>query len=208
MKGWNVGRRVLRCCHLMFAIGHCAHLDQEMFRTEGNKHPYLESRLDWHSIGHVTRNPFWVPPRTDVLAIRLNADGLAPHKIYGHDGKRPPIVPPTVAGRGQRLCVSGAESNRVRCGNVVGIKHVYFEDLKEKQGVLIVDNLSTIDGDSGAPVWNARTGALVGSLSGGVEVSPVRCVQPLKDTPTGRQKTIRGALAAPEMYNLYVITGY
>jgi hypothetical protein len=192
----------------LLTSGHCAHLDQKFYRASGNQHPELEPKSNWREIGHVTRNPYWVgPPFTDILAMRFHSDGLAPRHYHGHEGALPPIESPVVARRGQRLCVSGAVSDRVKCGKVVGIKHIYIDDLHRRHGLIKVEGLNTADGDSGAPVWNARTRKVVGLLFGGYEIAKMRFVQPLLDTPTGRGRSIRGGLKAPEMYDLHIITG-
>ncbi len=193
----------------LLSAGHCAPLDQNVSRTSEGGPAYQLNKVFWSQIGHVTRESLENPGFVDALAIKLESEGLAPSQIYGHDGERPAIQPPEVAHRGQRLCVSGAESNRVRCGQVIGIKHVYYgEDLHKRLGVLKVDNLSTIPGDSGAPVWSAKGGAAIGILSGGIHPGPIRLVVPLLNTPTGHGKNgngvVGGALHAPGMYDLHI----
>ena len=106
--------------------------------------------------------------------------------------------------------MSGGESNKVSCGNVVGIKHVYYNHVNRTIGLLKVDGFHSIPGDSGAPVWSARGGASIGVLSGAVETGRIRFVEPLLDTPTGHgvngNGKILGALQAPGMYDLHVMT--
>jgi YD repeat-containing protein len=191
----------------LLSAGHCAALDQDIFRTEGSNPPFEEDKQKWRKVGHVTRNPSNVGPDfVDSMAIRLEAEGLAPHSIYGRDDARPSIEFPAVGRRGERLCVSGAKLGGVRCGQVLGIKRVYYNEVGRRIGVLKVDDLETTDGDSGAPVWNARTGASVGILSGGFKTGTVRFVLPLLNTPTGNNFAIPGGLKVPEMYNLHLIT--
>jgi YD repeat-containing protein len=189
----------------LLSAGHCANLDQVIKRTV---HPGFEDPLNWLSIGHVSRKLLDIPPQfIDALAIRLATEDLAPHDIYGHEGHRPAIGSAGIARRGERLCVSGAASNRVRCGEVAGIKRVFLKNADKRwHGFLRVRNLDTIGGDSGAPVWNARTGASVGLLSAGTPNGNYRLVTPLLNTPTGRQSVIHGALNAPDMEDMHVIT--
>ena len=124
----------------LLTAGHCANLDQIIKRTE---HSGFQDPLNWFSIGHVSRKLLDKSPHfIDALAVRLATDGLAPRKIYGHDGRQPAIEDAGVARRGQRLCVSGAASNRVRCGNVIGIKRVFLEKADKRwHGFLRVKNL-------------------------------------------------------------------
>jgi V8-like Glu-specific endopeptidase len=102
--------------------------------------------------------------------------------------------------------VSGERSNRVRCGKVNGIKRVYSKDEEKWYEVLKVANLDTVGGDSGAPVWSPRTGASIGMLLGHVAHGSTRIVTPLRDKPTGRHTTIHGALDAPEMNDMHILT--
>jgi len=195
----------------LLSAGHCAPLDQEVSRTSAGGPPYKINKVLWNEIGHVTRNVYDVPPNfVDALAIRLETEGVAPNEIYGHDGRRPAIQAPEIAHRGQRLCMSGAESNRVSCGKVVGIKHVYYNEEDKTIGLLKVDGFKSIPGDSGAPVWSARGGASIGILSGSVKNGDIRFVLPLLTTPTGHGRNgngkILGALNASGMGDLHVIT--
>ena len=201
---------VIRARFLLSA-GHCAPLDQEVSRTSEGGPPYALNKGLWNEVGHVTRNVYDVPPNfVDSLAIRLEAEGVAPNQIYGHDGRRPAIEAPEVAHRGERLCMSGAESNKVSCGKVVGIKHVYYNEEDRTIGLLKVDGFKSVQGDSGAPVWSARGGASVGILSGRVKNASVRFVLPLLNTPTGHGRNgngkILGALNASGMGDLHVIS--
>jgi tripartite motif-containing protein 71 len=190
----------------VLSAGHCAGVDQVMYRADGNRTPVLEPKANWRKVGRATRNPYWTPPRfIDAMAIWTEGRDVAPRKIFG-EGGHPGVRRPVVAKRGQRLCVSGAASNRVKCGEVVGIKRVYVTESKRRMGVLKVDDLETIVGDSGAPVWDARTRAAVGILVAGYERAKDRFVLPLLNTPTGRSTTIEGALHPEEMGDLHVAT--
>ncbi len=189
------------------SAGHCGHVGDQVFRTDsGVVDPEFIDRLQLRALGEVAKNAYWYAPYVDTEAVRLLGDGsIAPHAIFGNDGERPQIGAPMAAKRGQRLCVSGSRSNRVRCGEVVGIKHVYFEDVGRWQGAVRVDHFSTIPGDSGAPVWDAKTGAAVGILMGGRRGAEVKEVQPLLNTPTGRETAILGALSHHEFNDLILI---
>lgn len=161
-------------------------------------------------IGWVERDPYHEGAEViDALAIHLNGDGLAPKRIFGEDGQRPSVGTAGVAREGKLLCVSGAASDRVRCGHVIGFNHVDPPGRQKHLGVITVLGLGTKKGDSGAPVWNPRTGQSVGLLEGYPKHGNLRrrFVQPLLTTPIGKERNIPGALHANLMGDLHLITG-
>lgn len=192
----------------VLSAGHCADVGQPMFRTASSTIDLDNLPLvAWHHIGNVNRNLLGVGPRHhDALAIRLASAGLAPRRIYGRGSNRPPVKGARIARRGQRLCYSGATSNRVKCGNVVGIKHVYLEDLHLNIGYLKVSGLHVMPGDSGAPVWRARDRASIGIISGHQGSNGL--VQALRNTPTGRDTVVGGVYDASAIGKLHTIVGH
>ncbi len=179
--------------------GHCFARDINVWRS-----PYagFGGKDDWQQLGEVTRSPYEYGAGTiDAEAIRLKAEGLAPRWINGRSGAVD-FGPPAVGHRNQRLCLSGASTGGVRCGDVVGIRKVTYDGATV--GVLKVD-APIIPGDSGGPVWDPRTGAAVGLVKG--YIGKYSWVQPLLDTPNNRGDVYRGALEAAQMFDLKLMAG-
>ncbi|HEX6204906.1 MAG TPA: DUF6531 domain-containing protein [Solirubrobacterales bacterium] len=169
-----------------------------------------EFREKAEHIGRIGRNAYFEGAEVvDAMATRLKGTGIAPFQIYGNEGRKPPIGPAGVAQLGQVVCVSGAQSNRVKCGEVIGFNHVKPKNHSKAIGVVTVLGLGTLDGDSGAPIWNPRTHESIGLLHGrAIDGNKKRrFVQPLLATQIGHGRRIVGALNATVMGNLHVITG-
>ncbi len=193
----------------LLTAGHAGDVGTMMYRFDSEPTVNSEAeRKRGQKIGRVGRNALKNGNgRIDAAAMRFAGDGLAPHFIYGEQGNRPMIGGEGVARRGQTLCISGSRTNHVRCGPVVGIKYVKYDNDPIKRGFLVVDGLSTRKGDSGAPAWNPRTHASIGIVSGGHLHGTVSYIQPLLNTPTGRNTHVEGALNATQMGNLQIIRG-
>jgi hypothetical protein len=158
----------------------------------------------------VGRDAFWEGARAvDVLATRLDADGLAPRNIFGHG----PVGPAQIAWKGETLCASAAKTGHIECGRVVGFRQSYLQgNTAHTIGEIFVKGLEVHKGDSGAPVWDPRTGASVGIISAHPHPNSDNAeVQPLLTTPYGRnkQKQLVGALNATVMGSgsLHLIQG-
>jgi len=159
----------------------------------------------WDRVGEVTRSAFEQGVGIiDAEAIRLESAGIAPRHIFGRNGNRPKFADPVVARRGQELCFSGAYTAGVRCGEVVGIrKQMYTEGSRPAGSVQIA--APNVAGDSGAPVWDPKTGAAVGILRG--RQGKYTWVQPLLNTPNNHGDAYVGALQAAKMFDLHLMTG-
>lgn len=194
----------------LLTAGHAGNTGAFIYRIANrNLGPYAR-REQGEKIGRVGRDPFFEgSAKIDALAMRFDGDGLAPRRIFGEDGHRPSVGPAAVAHIGEHLCTSGAASNRVKCGKVIGFNHVNDKDHPQTVGVITVLGLGTIPGDSGAPVWNPRTGRSVGLIQGrALEGNKKRrWVQPLLTTQIGKGRKIVGALNATVMGSLSLITG-
>ncbi len=192
----------------LLAAGHMGNVGSVMYRIENPTVSNALKRKNGRKIGVIDRNARSEGSQSvDALAMRFYSEGMEPRKIFGNNGNRPPIGPEGIAFRGQVLCVSGARTEKTRCGKVINVKYVKFPTDPGFHGVLVVKGLATRKGDSGAPVWNPRTGTSVGILSGGHEHGTISYVQPLSDTPKGRNTVIAGALSDPVMGDLHVMEG-
>jgi streptogramin lyase len=193
----------------LLTAGHMGTTGALMYRVSNPNLGAKELREKGEKIGRIGRDALWEGSGAiDALATRFNSAGLAPRSIFGHDGRRPPIGPAGVARIGQVLCVSGAHTNRVRCGEVTGFNHAEYEGHSKSVGVVSVYGLGTEPGDSGAPIWNPRTHQSVGLLSGSPREGnrKRRFVQPLLNTPIGHGHHIVGALNATVMGDLHIIS--
>lgn len=169
------GDEVLRL--FLLTAGHCAaEIDTEVWRAEYDGdavNPYSDAGKA--EVGRVARSALRVDEyggvRTDATAIRIKQGGIVPQAIWGWDGHVLPTEPPGRARISDTVCFSGAISTTVACGRIVArsLSHhplglhfrlagywVKFPDGKRPQ-----------HGDSGAPVWNLRTGASIGLVSFG-----------------------------------------
>ncbi len=187
---------------LILTAGHCVPLNEY---AERSKYAGKASEEVFNEVGQVTRSGYqsgaW---RTDAEAINLEND-LAPNAIY-----RPGESPLRVSGEakarvGDVLCFSGVKTDKVRCKKVLSQYTATATHFSQRVYVVA---FGAEHGDSGAPVWNAGTGAAVGMIEGGPRnKSPLTYVTPLLNMPHESVAHAPGALAAPGMYDLHVITG-
>jgi hypothetical protein len=188
----------------LLTAGHCFPLNATVYRS-----PYtgFGGEADWSEIGQVTRNTMEQGAEiVDGEAIRLKSAGIAPREIYGHEGNRPTFGEPEVARTGEELCFSGAHTAGVRCGKVVTIRKILFQGESGPRGCVVMA-APVIEGDSGGPVWNPKTGAAVGLVKGeaGANLRST-CVQPLLNTPNNRGDSYPGVLNAALMFDLHLMT--
>ena len=193
----------------LLSAGHSGEIGGALYRIGIPGMEPSEFREKAEDIGRIGRNAYFEGAGVvDAMATRLKGTGIAPFQIFGHAGHRPPIGPAGVAQIGQVVCVSGAQSDRVKCGKVIGYNHVKDKHHSKAVGVITVFGLGTLDGDSGAPVWNPRTHESIGLLSGRATEGnrKRRFVQPLLTTQIGHGRQIVGALNATVMGDLHIIT--
>jgi YD repeat-containing protein len=193
----------------ILSAGHCAPLGETIYRV--NDDVRLEEASESAEVGTVNRNAIHDGISTDGLAIRVKAENLVPHGIYGTGGKLVPYKAATKARNGNHVCYSGGKSHRVSCGRVVGRKLVLFP--YEVHGLLKIARIGAykvrfnkpgIKGDSGSPVWNRRTHAAIGVISGGLK--KVELVTPLLHPKRLNLEDAPGILHAPGMYSPHLIT--
>ncbi len=205
-KRWLVTRYLL-------SAGHAGRVGTFMYRIASPSAAELATRANKEKIGRVGRDPYSEGSKSvDALAMRFNSDGLTPMRIYGNGGRRPDIGPAAAAFKGENLCFSGARSGHVKCLKAVRLVHVFSD--REHRGIGVIfckapgTNGSSLPGDSGAPVWDPRTGRAIGIMEGRNLKHPERVyVQPLVTTSWNRR--IVGALDASVMGSgsLHVIHG-
>jgi hypothetical protein len=94
-----------------------------------------------------------------------------PTAIWGWDGQALPTEPPARAKKGNIVCYSGAISKNVSCGQIEARSTRWTEDGASMAlggyWVRFPEGGRPVEGDSGAPVWNRRTGASIGLVSAG-----------------------------------------
>lgn len=161
----------------LLTAGHCAaKIDMEVWRAEydGNSEfPFRDAGKS--EVGRVARTGLRLDEyggvRTDATAIRIKQGGIVPQGVWGWGGQ---LLPTESAGRARKddtVCYSGAISMTVACGRIVarslnhrpeglsfGLAGYWVRFPEEKR---------PDHGDSGAPVWNLRTGASIGLVSFG-----------------------------------------
>ncbi len=183
--------------------GHCFPLDTYVYRS---KHADFKEEWNWSKIGRVTRNAYHGSHATDGLAIRLVSSNLAPRGIFGSTGNLVPTGSPTKAKVGNILCYSGATLDGVSCGKVSRKAFVKFIGIW--MGLYYVKFQKQSDGgDSGGPVWNPRTGAAVGLITGHYEDTGITVVTPLLHPEGLSLSKVPGVIHHPDMYDIHLITG-
>lgn len=155
------------------------------------------------------RNAFeYVDPglaRTDGEAIRITQGGVAPIAIWGWEGHPLPTKPAMRAKKGNVLCFSGAISKTVSCGPVVARSRRYTGTTEfyavGGYWVRFPEDKRPGKGDSGAPVWNKRTGRSVGLISAGRPYGAFEetLVAPLIHPRFARPGELPGILHGPSM---------
>lgn len=187
----------------LLTAGHCYALDDDVHRSDRADH---EDPAGWAPVGQVTRRAFHGTQPADGLAIRTKIPNLVPHGIFGSDGGLIPTRSPSKARVGNTLCYSGATRDGVSCGEVTRVTMVWAGPLWLGE-YNVKFNKRVHEGDSGAPVWNPRTGAavgLVGAHYGGTQISTVAPLLHPKGLSLSR---VPGILHHPSMLDMHLITG-
>lgn len=187
----------------VLTAGHCFSLDTFVHRSERAD---FEDPENWAPVGQVTRRSFHGSQATDGLAIRTKIPDLAPHGIFGSGGNLVPTGSATKAKIGNTLCYSGVTLDGVSCGEVTRIVMARLNDLRVGQ-YYVKFNKRIDHGDSGAPVWNPRTGASVGVVSGFYDGTQISTVTPLLHPKGLSLNRAPGILHHPDMLGMHLITG-
>ncbi|HEY5709159.1 MAG TPA: DUF6531 domain-containing protein [Solirubrobacterales bacterium] len=188
----------------LLTAGHCFSIDSFVHRSS-TEEP-LEDGDNWEPVGQVTRNALHGISGTDGLAIRVKTPDIVPRGIFGSAGNLIPTGSPTQAKVGNTLCFSGFALKGVSCGSVK----------KKTRGILLgvqtgfyITEFSKYPsvGDSGSPVWNPRTGAAVGVITGHYAGTPYTAVSPLLHLDGFNSSQIPGILHDPDLSGLHLVTG-
>jgi hypothetical protein len=100
----------------------------------------------------------------DALALRLVSEDLVPKYIVGGGA----VTSPAVVRKHQMVCASGAHSDKVKCGRVIGFSHGPLDTVAGSNvGEIVVHGSQPVlTGDSGGPVWRKADHASIGVMSG------------------------------------------
>lgn len=184
------GKDVL--ANFVLTAGHCYGLDELVLRS-----PYSDSSgvADWRRVGVVGRRAYGRPEPldTDAEAIRIAEEGLVPRGIFGWGGNLIATGPPAKARVGNRVCFSGARTQVLSCGDIVARERDFEDEGVRSGGYLVEFEAPADNGDSGAPVWNPRTGASIGLVTGGNDRQQT-LVEPLLHPPNMNQNLLPGIL--------------
>jgi YD repeat-containing protein len=196
------GARIM--ARFLLSAGHCFALDSFVYRSSHG--PDDDDSEDWSPVGQVTRNALHGTWGTDGLAVRVKAPNLVPHGIFGSSGNLIPTRMATKARPGNTLCFSGARLSGVSCGQVTQKVNTRLEGVRI--GAYNVRfNTRVNHGDSGAPVWNPRTGAAIGVITGFYPDTGISAVTPLLHPKGLNGQHVPGILHDSDMYSLHLITG-
>jgi YD repeat-containing protein len=188
----------------LLTAGHCFSIDSFVHRSSTEEFP--EDEDNWGPVGQVTRNALYGIRGTDGLAIRVKIPDIVPRGIFGSIGNLIPTGSPTQAKVGNTVCFSGSVLKGGSCGSVK----------KKTRGILLgvqtgfyITEFSKYPsvGDSGSPVWNPRTGAAVGVITGHYEGTPYTAVTPLLHLDGFNSSQIPGILHDPDLSGLHLVTG-
>jgi YD repeat-containing protein len=195
----------------LLTAGHCAvKLEQEVWRGPWERAPWNDEieypKLEESEVGRVARSAFqWVEPggvRTDGTAIRIKQGGIVPLAIWGWDGHALLTEPAGRARKGNVVCYSGALSKNVSCGKIVARSLNHRGSNGEAPfgvagyWVRFPEDRRPVEGDSGSPVWNRRTGASIGLVSAGRPIGSFEetLVAPLLHPPNMPANRVPGIL--------------
>jgi YD repeat-containing protein len=198
----------LKIAQFLLVAGHCAEkMGLDWARSTEVQPKHLSS---FHKFGVAKRTGAPLEGQhyeTDAAAIRLDSSGLIPTTIYKAPGNNRPVDPAGVARHGETLCFSGVRTNAVRCGEMVGVR--YRRGLRGNgRHLFIITRFAGLPGDSGAPVWNPRTGRSIGLVTGGPNNGKYKdWVTPLLRPRGFSAEKVPGALHAPGMGNLHLREG-
>jgi YD repeat-containing protein len=161
----------------LLTAGHCAaKIDGEVWRNTydgDDEFPFDDAGKS--EVGRIRRSALQYleagDVRTDGAAIRITQDGIVPQAIWGWDGQALPTKPAGRARKGNVVCYSGALSKNVACGKIVA-RSLNWHPEGAPFGlagywVRFPSGKHPVEGDSGSPVWNLRTGASIGLVSAG-----------------------------------------
>jgi YD repeat-containing protein len=197
------GKDVL--ANFVLTAGHCYGMNEKVLRSP---HADLSGPTDWREVGEVKRRAYGQPEpmNTDTEAIRIKDGGIVPRGIFGWGGDLIPTEPASKARVGNRVCFSGARTQVPSCGEIVARERNFEADGVRSGGYLVEFETPANHGDSGAPVWNPRTGASIGLVTGG-NYREQTLVEPLLHPPKMNQDLLPGILHNKWLQPMYMKLG-
>ena len=157
----------------LLTAGHCyTKTEQEVWRAPQDESQEFDD-AGKSEVGWLRRNALQYAElggvRTDGAAIRIKQGGIVPRARWGWDGNALPTKPARKARKRNTVCYSGAISKTVACGRIVA-RSLNWNPDDAPYGlagywVRFPYDRRPQRGDSGAPVWNLRTGASIGLVS-------------------------------------------
>lgn len=214
----NGGGELLRL--FLLTAGHCAaKFDTEIWRAEYDgegESPYDDAGKA--EVGRVARTALFTLDepegvRTDGAAIRIKQGGIVPQAVWGWDGHALFTEPAGRSRKGNTVCYSGAKSKTVACGKIVARSLNYRPDGVPfglaGYWVRFPEDKRPDHGDSGAPVWNLRTGASIGLVSFGrpADERTETLVTPLLHPPNMEAGRVPGILHQQNLQPLQLKLG-
>jgi hypothetical protein len=197
-KGEVAGQPIWRL--FILTAGHCSSsLSGQVFRsTDSNS----LDESHWTEVGEVARTGFHQPgpTDTDAEAIRVESAGVVPQGIFGAGGNLVPIQPAATVRKRQTVCFSGARTQQVSCGQVVGLAREWAGagDGVPRSGYWVKFDPPAKEGDSGAPVYSIF-GPSVGLISGDRSNGAETYVVPLLTPPGMNPIKVPGILDDPHL---------
>lgn len=208
------GEEIVRM--FLLTAGHCYNkIDDEVWRAEYDESEgYADAGKT--EVGRVKRNAYdYVEAggvRTDGQALRVKDASIVPKAIWGWDGNALPTEPASKARKGNVVCYSGARSMNVSCGPIVArsLRWTDPETGEKLAGYWVrFKGQRPIEGDSGGPVWNLRTGASIGLISAGRPENSLEetLVAPLLHPPNMPANRVPGILHHYAMTPIQLLLG-
>jgi hypothetical protein len=145
----------------LLTAGHCFPIGE---LVEKSAYPRGTNNFTWIGKAARTAYPGHEHYEEDAEAIRLE-NFAAPSYIYRANRSSLPIHEAGTIRPGETLCFSGVSSGIVKCGSAVGIRAIKLKTEDEPnhgRELAIRFQGQSIHGDSGSPVWEAKTKEVVG----------------------------------------------
>ena len=169
--------------HFLITAAHCGDMDTLGLGTLFERRRYVNKvEYSYAPLGHVRRSGITDQPQVDAAAIFLEgpANGWAPREIFQNSEYPQPITGATVPVQGMIVCTSGATTNKVERGVVLGDPVPFDYDKQPIYNSYEVPvDIYERQGDSGAPVWECGKGNAVGLWNAGTKPSYVTALLPI-----------------------------
>jgi hypothetical protein len=167
--------------HFLITAAHCGLGDSLGSRFQRRR--YLNAH-DYNTapLGQVRRSGITEQPQVDAAAILLEgeADSWAPREIFETAKEQQPVTGMTVPVEGMIVCTSGATTNKVLSGKVLGPPVPFtYSNAPISDSYEVPVDIHEQPGDSGAPVWECGQGNAVGLWNAATRPSFVTALLPM-----------------------------